>query len=638
MGAKGSLGLLLAVAVILGILRMDGGAVGPVGKKKVEIRFWNGFTGPDGRTMLEIIREFSEKNPDVLVTMQRMDWATYYNKLMVAATDGRGPELFVLPSGTLTRMHRAGFIDSANSVYAAGIDTKDFDPYVLQQVTIGKDFVGVPLDIHPQGLYSNRAMLKEAGLDHPPRNREEFIRAARGMKRDLDGDGNPDEWGFALTMWRNNFMTLIPQFGGRYVDENGRADLNCPGNQEALEFLREISLGRKLMPPPENAMGWVGYRQGKVGMVFEGVYMIGDLLRLEGLEYVGTPVPQIGPKPGTLADSHVLCFRKGIGAAERAAAERFVRYLSDNSIRWAAAGQVPARRSVRDSAAFKAMPLQSEFAKQIPYVMYPPRVGVLFEMSLELDLAVEKVFRGRAKTKEALDVANANFQRFLDRDKRERKISHLDTRFGKPEARSTGITLSPGGRGKGEGDDRGRLGMEENASPWKAWLPNASRADGDVRAPLAFLSNLVTSSIVPLTPAPIPINLSRGMPPHAPCGGFYEAFESQRKSPLEPTNEDRASTRSVWRHRQFLILIAMTPAPLPPGERAILRLPSSPWKSSRLTASVFAGVGRLSTSSVAASGAGEAPASLVRARRPRSVGSLLAPRALRLEPFPGGSA
>jgi len=62
----------------------------------IELRFWNGFTGPDGRTMLAIVKKFNEGNPDVHVTMQRMEWATYYNKLMVAAVDGRGPEMFII--------------------------------------------------------------------------------------------------------------------------------------------------------------------------------------------------------------------------------------------------------------------------------------------------------------------------------------------------------------------------------------------------------------------------------------------------------------------------------------------------------------------------------------------------------------
>ena len=54
------------------------------GSDKVTLRFWNGFTGPDGRTMLALVKRFNRENPDVHVVMQRMEWGTYYNKLFVS--------------------------------------------------------------------------------------------------------------------------------------------------------------------------------------------------------------------------------------------------------------------------------------------------------------------------------------------------------------------------------------------------------------------------------------------------------------------------------------------------------------------------------------------------------------------------
>ena len=140
--------------VVVGILRSDLSCNVAGSKKRVELSFWNGFTGPDGRVMLQIIRDFNEKNPDVHVTMQRMEWATYYNKLMVAAMDNRGPELFVIHASTLTRMHRAGFVSNVTDLYQGQnrIPKEDFDPYVLEQAHFGSDYAGVPLDIHPQGL------------------------------------------------------------------------------------------------------------------------------------------------------------------------------------------------------------------------------------------------------------------------------------------------------------------------------------------------------------------------------------------------------------------------------------------------------------------------------------------------------
>jgi multiple sugar transport system substrate-binding protein len=420
MPPKVSFAMLAALCLLLAVIRGDLSCGSVARQRKIELSFWNGFTGPDGRTMLQIVRQFNEANPDVRVSMQRMDWATYYNKLMVAAMDGRGPEVFVVHASALPRMHRAGFVSDVRDLFDSGkIPAGDYEPYVLQQVRYGDAMAGVPLDIHPQGMYVNKAMLASIGLDHPPTNREEFLRAARELRRDTDRDGQPDDWGFALTMWRNNFQSLVPQFGGRFVDDKGNADLACPGNVRALEFMGTLAK-EHLVPPPENGLGWVGYRQKRLAMVFEGVYMLGDLKRLNDLPYEGAPMPTIGDHPGTMADSHTLCIRRGISPERRKAAERFIAFLSEHSLEWADAGQVPARRSIRDTPEFRSMQVQSAFARQIPHVMYQPRITSLFEFLLEIDLAVEKVMRGRATPEEALRVANANAQRFIDRDRAER--------------------------------------------------------------------------------------------------------------------------------------------------------------------------------------------------------------------------
>lgn len=416
---------MILLCVVLGLLRTDFTA--PGGHKRVELSYWNGWTGPDGEVALQMIRQFNQENPDIQVTMQRMAWATYYNKLMVAESDGRGPEVFIIHASTLPRMSKAGFVGDVSDLYrgADAIPEGDFDPYVLNQVRYDKSLIGLPLDIHPQGLYCNADMLKKAGIvdakgnAKPPENREEFLKALKAMIQDPGKTGHPDDWGYALTTWQNNFQSLMPQFGGHYLDDQGRADLANPGNVKALEFLEGLAK-EHLVPPPENALGWNGFREGKVGMVWEGVYMVGDLKRLNDLHYIGAPIPQIGPKPGTMADSHVMCIRAGLSPEKRAAAERFLRFFSRNSIQWAAAGQVPARISVRNTDEFRHMQVQSQFARQIPTMMYPPRTDILFQMSLEISLAVEKVLRGRAGAEEALKAASENSQHFLDQDRQER--------------------------------------------------------------------------------------------------------------------------------------------------------------------------------------------------------------------------
>src|SRR2546421_9712399 len=43
-----------------------------------EIKFWNGFTGPDGKTMERMVSQFQKENPAIRVRMQIIPWAQYY--------------------------------------------------------------------------------------------------------------------------------------------------------------------------------------------------------------------------------------------------------------------------------------------------------------------------------------------------------------------------------------------------------------------------------------------------------------------------------------------------------------------------------------------------------------------------------
>jgi multiple sugar transport system substrate-binding protein len=432
MGAKASLLALLLLSLALAWIRSDRAI--PGNQHAIEISYWNGFTGPDGRTMLELVRQFNNQNPDIHITMQRIAWVTYYNKLMVSAIDHRGPEVFVMPSAMLPRMYRAGFIDTINDVYGPKLElTSDFDPRLLKLVNVGTtsdQFIGIPLDVHAQGMYCNAEMLKAAGFVNPdgsarpPTNREEFLAVARAVKRDTDGDGRPDFWGFGYGQWDRNFETLVPQFGGKLLDANGEPTLDDPGCVAALQFLADLHQKYDLAPPPEGGVaGWVGFRQQKVAMVFDGVYMLGDLKRLQGHPYMGAPMPQIGPHPGTLGDSHILCIRKDLEPSTRSACATFVRFISDHSLAWADAGQVPARKSVRATDAFKKLQVQYAFSQQLDYVMYPPRTPLFQELSNQITLAVETAIRGRATPQQALEQADRDFKRYLDRDREERQVA-----------------------------------------------------------------------------------------------------------------------------------------------------------------------------------------------------------------------
>ena len=408
--------------LLLGVLLLSGGCDrSPAAEHRpVTIRFWNGFTGPDGRTMLALVRRFNHENPDVHVVMQRMDWGTYYNKLFVAGLGGRSPEVFVVHTDSLRRFVGAGLVRPVDDlVSAAGLDVSDIDANVWSAVEHGAAHYAVPLDIHLLGMYYNRRLFAAAGIDGPPTNRTEFIDALRRLKKDQDNDGRPEQWGFVFTWMRTNCYTLIRQNGADLFSPDGaRATLDDPKAIEAIRFASDLIRTERLAPGPENFDAWIGFRQGRVGIVFEGIYMLPELQRQTDLDFGAAAVPSLFDSPAAWCNSHNLCLSKGLSPQEEAAAMRFVKFLSDNSLDWSAGGQVPVRRSLRESPDFRAerrFEAQRAFATQIPHAAYMPAVPFVFEYLVEFDLAIEQSLRGSVPPAQSLPAAQARIERIIAR-------------------------------------------------------------------------------------------------------------------------------------------------------------------------------------------------------------------------------
>ena len=414
----------LALSVVAGAGALSGGCA-RTGGGKITIRFWNGFTGPDGRTMLRMVKRFNAENPDIQALMQRMDWATCYNKLFVAGMGGRAPELFVVHTRAIQRFARAGFLRENDDLMsgANGIDLADLDANVWKGVEYHGKHYGLPLDVHAMGMYYNRKLFREAGIvdaqgtPRPPTNREEFLDAAKRLTIPGSG-GRPDQWGFVFTNWESNIYTIMRQFGGEFfTPDYQKCIVNNAENVAALQFCVDLIRRYKVAPPPENFDSWIGFRQGKVAMAFEGIYMLADLQKQSDLDFSGAPVPQMGDHIAVWADSHNLCMRSDLSGEKLAATWRFIKYLSDNSLDWAAGGQIPTRPSRRNSPRFQQMSVQSAFARQVPYVNYLPRLPFIFEFQTEFGLALEKALRGRATPADALQVAQDNINRIIARDR-----------------------------------------------------------------------------------------------------------------------------------------------------------------------------------------------------------------------------
>ena len=418
---------LLVVIIAAFVIAFALAACAPTEQRSVTLRFWHGFTGKDGEVMLELVRQFKRENPDIDVTVQRMPWGTYYNKLFVAGLAGRAPEVFVCHSGAITRLRRAEFIRPIDDLAAAdgSLPLADIDASALAAVRAGDRHYGVPLDVHPIGLLYNRTLLREAklvdtaGEAAPPRDWATFVDAVRRLKRDTDNDGRIDEWGFAFEGSSYNILTSwMWQFGGSLLNESrDRPTLVSPENIAALTLARRLIVDERLVPRPEEETSWASFLQGKVGLFFGGVFMLRSLETQTTIDYAAAPLPQFGPRPAVWAESHVICLPQGLDEKKTAAAWRFITFLSNHSVEWARGGQIPVRASLRATPEFQALTIPHTFAQQLDRVRYSPAVPYIFELQRELRIAFEQILRGAATPEEALTKAQRNIEAVIARDR-----------------------------------------------------------------------------------------------------------------------------------------------------------------------------------------------------------------------------
>ena len=313
------------------------------------IEMWSPLTGPDGDEMTALAQRYSSEN-EFGITVNHVPQPEYIQKLNASAAANQ------LPALTVARVINVAELAERNVIHPFPDDILtligenlegEFPDNVWTAGSYEGERYSVPLDIHTLVMYYNRDLFAEAGVAEPgnePMSREEFEQALE----QLDAAGiTPIAIGNAF-QGATLFQTFIQQFGGELTNDAGtEATFGTEAAVQALTYIDELK--QQYSPDisgagdPEVAV----FKQGDAAIVFHGPWHISDL---QQLDFVGfAPLPQVGEEYAVWAGSHQLALTTE-DPAQQAAAACWIGWLSENSLEWAAAGQIPARTDVRESA------------------------------------------------------------------------------------------------------------------------------------------------------------------------------------------------------------------------------------------------------------------------------------------------
>ncbi|MFW5469668.1 ABC transporter substrate-binding protein [Knoellia sp. CPCC 206435] len=387
---------------------------------KVALAFWNGFTGGDGPFMKKMVDEFNTANPNVTVSMNTLQWADFYAKVPTAVASGAGPDVACMHIDQLaTNAARRVIVPLDEIATGLKLEEDDFAPVVWNAGEYKDQRYGIPLDIHPLGFYVNKSLMTKAGITEIPTDRAGFEAAVTELKGKA-GVATPF-WVTATWPAHLIFTSLIAQFGGSIFDEDGaKATFNSDAGVESLEWMRTFIENGSSPKNVSNDAQAVAFRQQRNALTFDGIWMMNEWAKVKGLEWEAAKFPTIGDKPAVWASSHnfVVTSQSAKDQNKLAASRAFISYISGKSLEWAKSGQIPARASVRDSAEFKELKVQSTLAEQLPDVQFPPSVpGIGGVVAPTYEAAVNEVILGKKEPKAALDEAAKKADSLLEADR-----------------------------------------------------------------------------------------------------------------------------------------------------------------------------------------------------------------------------
>ncbi|MDT0215018.1 ABC transporter substrate-binding protein [Rothia sp. ARF10] len=375
---------------------------------QVKLAFWNGFTGGDGPFMKQMVDAFNKENPKAQVAMNTLQWGDFYPKVPTAVASGAGPDVAIMHIDQLaTNAARRVIVPLDEVASGLKLEESDFQEVVWNAGEYKDKRYGIPLDIHPLGFYANKALMEKAGITEIPTDREGFEAAVTELKG-KGGVANPF-WVTATWPAHLIFTSLIAQFGGSIYDEEGaKATFNSDAGVEALQWMTKFISDGSSPKNVSNDAQAVAFRQQRNALTFDGIWMMNEWAKVSGLQWEAAKFPTIGDKPAVWASSHnfVVTSQAAKDPNKLAASRAFISYISGKSIEWAKSGQVPARKSVRDSAEFKALKVQATLAEQLPDVQFPPSVPGIGDVTTPTyETAVNEVVLGKKQAKAALDEA-----------------------------------------------------------------------------------------------------------------------------------------------------------------------------------------------------------------------------------------
>lgn len=420
----GALGRRWAALVASAVLVATGAATASAA---TTITFWHDWGGSGGQVIESIVQQFNKSQSDVQVKIVLT--SNQGQKLMAAVAGGASPDVVLLDRFTTSQFAANGALRALDDLIAAdGLSPATFFGPTWQEANWQGKQYGIPTNTDSRVLLYLKSTLEQVGIDasRPPDTWEALRSASLKMTQKQGGKlskvGFIPDWGnisLKEYIWQNGGSLLSPDMTKVTFAETAAQEalrfvvdfVDQYGGQEAIdEFGQRVDWAAGPLGP---------MLRGQVGLIFEGSWTLGDVLKNFPALYnkeLAAGLPPAKVRRATLSGGHGLVIPAG--AAHPQAAWKFIRYFTSQEaqIRFAlGTGIIPANREAAVSPQLIQDPVRRVFIQAMEYTFVRPNHPAYPQIDALISDAWWKAIRHQMSPQSALEESARQAQLILDR-------------------------------------------------------------------------------------------------------------------------------------------------------------------------------------------------------------------------------
>lgn len=256
----------------------EGGANGDV---TLTYSIWDSVQEPGMQAAADV---FNERNDDIHVNVEVTPWDQYWTKLESSAQGENLPDIFWMHSNEIAKYSEGNVLyDLTEAIETGDVDLANYPAELNELYEVDGKILGVPKDYGTIGLWYNKEIFDEAGLDYPNETWtwDDLLENAIELT-----DEENDVYGFLAPLNREEgYHNFIYQNGGQVLsDDKSQSGFRSPETVEAVQWYADLSTVHGVSPDSgafaENAP--LSYFQsGRAAMLFQGSWMTGEIANNE---------------------------------------------------------------------------------------------------------------------------------------------------------------------------------------------------------------------------------------------------------------------------------------------------------------------------------------------------------------------